>query len=105
MEENFSSISKTKSFEKTVDRLEEVVKLLEKGDAPLDESMALFREGAVLIASCEKMLDEAEQVVSSVDISGADIGEKGRQVEMIFDVDEDLTEILFDDSDEEDDEY
>ena len=99
MEENFVGVSRVQSFEKTVDRLEEVVRLLEKGDAPLDKSMALFREGAALIGVCEKMLDEAEQVISNVDI-----GEKSSQVEMVFDVDEDLTEILFDDSDD-DDEY
>ena len=98
MEENFIGISQAQSFEKTVDRLEEVVRLLEKGDAPLEQSMELFREGAALIGACEKMLDEAEQIVSNVDI-----GESNSKVEMIFDVDEDLTEMLFDTDDEDND--
>ncbi len=52
-----------KSFEEQLARLEEIVKLLEKGDAPLAESLGLFEEGAGLIKSCGKLLDEAEQKV------------------------------------------
>ena len=51
------------SFEQSLARLEEIVKLLEKGDAPLAESLGLFEEGAGLIRSCGKLLDEAEQTV------------------------------------------
>ena len=54
---------KALSFEKAVERLDQIVKLLERGDAPLDESLALFEEGAKLIKTCTKMLDEAEQKV------------------------------------------
>lgn len=39
------------------------MKHLEKGDLPLEESIKLFEEGTALIASCTKMLDEAEQKV------------------------------------------
>ena len=81
-EENFIGQSQVQSFEKTVDRLEQVVRLLEKGDAPLQESMELFREGAALIEACEKMLDEAEQMVSYHDTDDT-------QIEMIFDDDDD----------------
>lgn len=52
-----------KSFEQSLARLEEIVKLLERGDAPLAESLGLFEEGAGLIKSCGKLLDEAEQKV------------------------------------------
>ena len=52
-----------KSFEQSLARLEEIVKLLEKGDAPLSESLSLFEEGAGLIKSCGALLDEAEQKV------------------------------------------
>ena len=51
------------SFEQAVARIDEIVRLLEKGDAPLDQSLALFEEGAKLIKSCGKMLDKAEQTV------------------------------------------
>ena len=51
------------SFEQSLERLEQIVKSLEKGDAPLAESLGLFEEGAGLIRACGKMLDEAEQKV------------------------------------------
>lgn len=52
-----------KSFEQSLSRLEEIVRLLEKGDAPLAESLGLFEEGTGLIKACGKQLDEAEQKV------------------------------------------
>lgn len=51
------------TFEKAIGRLDEVVKLLEAGDAPLDQSLALFEEGTGLIKKCSQMLDAAEQKV------------------------------------------
>ena len=51
-------------FEGSMDRLEEIVSLLERGDAPLEKAMALFEEGAKLLRECTKQLDEAEQKVS-----------------------------------------
>ena len=44
---------------------------MEKGDAELAESLALFDEGTGLIASCSKLLDEAEQKVVRL-MKGAD---------------------------------
>ncbi|MFB0920011.1 MAG: exodeoxyribonuclease VII small subunit [Oscillospiraceae bacterium] len=51
------------SFEQSMERLDAIVKQLEKGEAPLNESLKLFEEGTALIAVCSKMLDEAEQKV------------------------------------------
>lgn len=51
------------SFEQSITRLDEIVKLLEKGDAPLSDSLKLFEEGTVLITGCDAMLNEAEQMV------------------------------------------
>ena len=50
-------------FEDALGRLEEIVRHLEKGDLPLDESLALYEEGTGLIKACSKLLDEAEQKV------------------------------------------
>ncbi len=55
--------SKKLTFEQSLARLDEIVKHLEKGDLPLADSLKLFEEGTALIASCGKMLDEAEQKV------------------------------------------
>ena len=52
-----------KTFEENMARLEEIVAALEKGDAPLADSLALFEEGTKLIAACSQELDAAEQKV------------------------------------------
>ena len=51
------------SFEESLAKLEEIVRHLEKGDLPLSESLKLFEDGTALLASCGKMLDDAEQKV------------------------------------------
>lgn len=50
-------------FEQAMDRLEAIVRALEEGDAPLEQSLALFQEGAKLIEGCTKALDQAQQQV------------------------------------------
>lgn len=55
--------AKKMTFEQSLARIDEIVRHLEKGDLPLDESLSLFEEGTGLIASCNKMLDAAEQKV------------------------------------------
>ena len=52
------------NFEGSMARLEEIVSLLERGDAPLDQAMSLFEEGAKLLRECTRQLDEAEQRVT-----------------------------------------
>jgi exodeoxyribonuclease VII small subunit len=47
-------------FEKSLTRLEEVVKRLESADLSLDEAMKLFEEGVKLSRECQKQLEEAE---------------------------------------------
>lgn len=54
---------KKQNFEQSIARLDAIVKLLEKGEAPLAESLALFEEGTALITTCTKMLDDAQQKV------------------------------------------
>ncbi len=52
-----------KSFEENMARLEEIVSQLERGDAQLAESLALFEEGTKLAFACSVMLEDAEQKV------------------------------------------
>ncbi len=66
-------------FEASMTRLEEIVGLLERGEAPLEQAMALFEEGAKLLRECTKQLDEAEQKVSLLTA-----GENGEPVEKPF---------------------
>lgn len=67
------------TFEQNIHRLEEIVAALEKGDAPLADSLALFEEGTALIAACSGELDRAEQQVVKL-MKGAD----GTPVELPF---------------------
>ena len=69
----------TPSFEQQIARLESIVAALEKGDAELADSLALFEEGTRLIAACSKQLDQAEQQVVKL-MKGAD----GAPVEQPF---------------------
>lgn len=51
------------SFEESISRIDQIVRLLEKGDAALSDSLKLFEEGTALVSGCEAMLAEAEQTV------------------------------------------
>ena len=54
---------KKMSCEEKLARLEEIVALLEKGDAALAASLSLFEEGTKLANACTAELDKAEQQV------------------------------------------
>ena len=54
------------SFEAAIQRLEQIVRAMERGDAPLDDSLKLFQEGTELVRSCAKMLDEAQLQIQKV---------------------------------------
>ena len=73
-------MNENKSFEESINRLDEIVRSLEKGDAPLSESLKLFEEGTSLITNCDKLLSEAEQTVVKLK-KGAD----GEPQELPFD--------------------
>ena len=57
---------KKPNFEQAMARLEEIVNILERGDAPLEQSLALFEEGASLMKQCSTLLDKAEQKVTKL---------------------------------------
>lgn len=59
-----------KTFEEDLQRLEQIVSLLESGDLPLQETLKLYEEGRRLARQCSKKLDEVEgrlQVLMSAD--------------------------------------
>ena len=59
-----------KKFEEALDELQDIVAILDKGEAPLDESMKLFEKGIALSGYCKKLLDEAEEKVHQVAYDG-----------------------------------
>ena len=68
-----------KTFEENMARLEQIVRTMERGDVPLEESLKLFQEGTGLVRSCGKLLDEAELEVKKI-LTDAD----GNPVEEVF---------------------
>jgi exodeoxyribonuclease VII small subunit len=67
---------KTLSFEKALAELESIVQRLEKGDVPLEESVAIYERGEVLKRRCEELLRQAEARVEKItlDASGKPTG-------------------------------
>ena len=63
--------AKTKTFEEKMQRLEEIVRAMERGDVALEESLKLFQEGTELVRSCGKQLEEAKMQATKV-TAGAD---------------------------------
>lgn len=57
---------KNASFEENMSRLEQIVRAMERGDVPLEESLKLFQEGTALVKDCGKLLDNAEQQVTKI---------------------------------------
>lgn len=55
--------SKEQGFEAALKRLEGIVRNLEDGDLPLEESLRLFEEGVALTRQCAARLDEAQRKV------------------------------------------
>ena len=70
---------KSMTFEASMTRLEQIVRELEKGDAPLENAMKLFEEGTTLAQRCNELLTQAEQQV--VKLSK---GPDGEPVELEF---------------------
>ena len=62
-------MDETMTFEAAMARLEEIVRLLESGNAPLDVSLSLYEEGVALVRLCNTRLDHAEQRVKILSFS------------------------------------
>lgn len=60
------------AFEAGLQELERIVKELEKGDLPLEESLRLFEAGMRLSADCKRQLEEAETRVEMLMKRGSD---------------------------------
>jgi exodeoxyribonuclease VII small subunit len=54
------------SFEAALERLEEIVRTLEKGEAPLDRSIELYQEGDKLKRHCEARLKAAQARIEQI---------------------------------------
>lgn len=59
-------------FEQAIEELETIIKRLEEGQVPLEESVAIYERGEALKRRCEELLKAAEARVEkiAVDASG-----------------------------------
>ncbi|MFM6279947.1 MAG: exodeoxyribonuclease VII small subunit [Hyphomicrobiales bacterium] len=64
------------TFEKALAELEAIVGKLERGDVPLEESIAMYSRGEVLRTHCETLLKQAEMRIEKIAL-GADGSPKG----------------------------
>ncbi|MSA20376.1 exodeoxyribonuclease VII small subunit [Ligilactobacillus ruminis] len=55
-----------KTFEQQLQKLEQIVNNLEKGNVPLEEAMAQFKEGIDLSNTLQKTLNDAEETLTKV---------------------------------------
>lgn len=64
------------SFEAALAELEEIVSRLERGDVPLEQSVAIYERGEMLKKRCEVLLRAAEAKVEKIrlDSEGAPVG-------------------------------
>lgn len=58
--------TKKKSFEESMNRLEEIVSLLENNEQSLDDTVKLFEEGLSLVKNCDDELRSFEEKVSEI---------------------------------------
>ena len=70
MSEGGSDISQL-SFEDALRALEEVVRKLESGEVPLDDSISLYERGEQLRAHCQARLDAAQARIDKI-VQGPD---------------------------------
>ena len=62
---------KTLPFERAIDELESIVKRLEEGKVPLEESVAIYERGEALKARCEELLLKAEARVQKITLDAS----------------------------------
>lgn len=58
--------SQNKTFEESMQRLEQIVRAMERGDVPLEESLKLFQEGTELVRTCNELLENAQLQVKKI---------------------------------------
>ena len=76
MAENANADVKPLTFEKALAELEQIVQRLERGDVPLEESVAIYERGEALKRRCDELLRQAEARVEKItlDASGKPTG-------------------------------
>ena len=83
MAENNNADVKKMPFERAIEELESIVKRLEEGKVPLEESVAIYERGEALKTRCDELLRQAEARVDRVtlDADGRPTGSRPLDVD------------------------
>ncbi len=68
MAETSNADAKRMPFERAIEELETIIKRLEEGKVPLEESVAIYERGEVLKRRCEELLRQAEARVEKITV-------------------------------------
>ncbi len=68
MAETSNADTKRMPFERAIEELETIIKRLEEGKVPLEESVAIYERGEVLKRRCEELLRQAEARVEKITV-------------------------------------
>ncbi len=68
MADNNADVKKM-PFERAIDELESIVRRLEEGKVPLEESVAIYERGEALKRRCEELLRQAEARVEKITLN------------------------------------
>ena len=71
MTENTNADVRKLSFERAIEELESILKRLEEGKVPLEESIAIYERGEALKRRCEDLLRQAEARVDRITTDAA----------------------------------
>ena len=83
MAESNNSDVKKMTFERAIEELESIVRRLEEGKVPLEESVAIYERGETLKKRCEELLRQAEARVEKItlDANGRPTGSEPLDVD------------------------
>src|SRR5258706_12931700 len=86
MADNTNADVKRLPFERAIEELESIVKKLEEGKVPLEESVTIYERGEVLKKRCEELLKQAEARVAKItlDAQGRPTGTEPLDVNCTF---------------------
>ena len=73
---------KAATFDESLNRLEEIVSVLESGEQPLEQCLSLFQEGVKLVKECNTKLENIEASIKIL------VNENGEMIEKDFKPDE-----------------
>ena len=71
MADNGATEIKKLSFERAIEELESIVKRLEEGKVPLEESVTIYERGEALKRRCEELLRQAEARVEKITLDAS----------------------------------